>query len=188
MAKQPAKAPQKAAPAKAPVKAPAKARARAPVVPPAQGGKFNRVLLMLSVMAVIPFSLPTVLLLFFGLLPTLAAAVGDRSANRFAWLCVGGMNFAGVSPFLFDLWFGGHTLSGALDILTDVFALFVIFGAAGFGWMLYMAVPPVVGAFMGVISQRRVITLRGNQRRLVEQWGDEIMRGAAAPPPELGQT
>ena len=74
------------------------------------GGRRGRsniqILLVVCGIALVPFSIPTLLLLFAGLLPTLVAALTDRSLARYAWICVGGLNFAGLAPALLTLWFG----------------------------------------------------------------------------------
>src|SRR3546814_11301581 len=44
------------------------------------------------------FTLPTVLILGIGMLPTLAAKISDRRKEKYAPLCVGAMNFTGVLP------------------------------------------------------------------------------------------
>lgn len=138
----------------------------------------NKLAIFVTAAALLPTALPTLTLVFFAMLPTIAAALVDRGPHRYAWLCVGGLNFAGVSPYLFELWFGEHTLDQALTQLSDVLALLVIYGAAAFGWMLYMAVPPLVGAFLQIAAQRRVAVLRGQQKKLAEQWGPDVKAAA----------
>lgn len=144
----------------------------------AGGNMAARGMILASLVISVPFLLPTMTLLMFGLAPTVVAAISERGENRYAWLCVGGCNLAGLSPYLFSLWLTGHTLSNAVDILLDVVALLVIYGAEAGGWMLYVALPPVASAFMGIADQRRVQTLRAIQRRLVEEWGPEIVKAA----------
>lgn len=153
-------------------------KAAAPTRKPAKSGDlsmFHRMVLVFAALLIVPIAIPTLTLLFFGMLPTLTAALVDRGPNRYAWLSVGGVNFAGVSPYLMDLWFKGQTMERALSSLTDVFTLLVIFGSAAFGWLLYMVMPPVVGAFLQVAAQRRITVLRNNQRKLVEQWGPDVV-------------
>src|SRR5690606_33042816 len=115
-------------------------------------------------------SMASVILLCFALLPTLAAFIVDRTPQRYAAFCVGGMNLSGTFPSLLDLWTGDHSIDMALHILSDVFALAVIYGAAAFGWLVYMTVPPVVAAFLTIMAQRRVQQLRAAQAQLVEEW------------------
>ncbi len=120
----------------------------------------------------------TVMLLFFGLLPSFVALITDRSDGKYAMFCVLGLNFSGLFPFLADLWFKTDSIDAATNILTDVFSLFIIYGAAGFGVMFYMVVPPVVTSLLSVMSQRRVAELRENQAKIVEEWGEGVTKAA----------
>jgi hypothetical protein len=134
----------------------------------------NRLLITFGIIALIPFSLPTVMVLFCGLLPTLAAAVGERGGSRYAWLCIGGLNFAGLAPWLFQLWFGHHTIDYALNEITSLRLYLSAYGAAAAGSLLYLAMPPVVTAIMTANSKRRAMAHAVKQRKLVEEWGDEV--------------
>ncbi len=143
---------------------------------PPLGGTFSRILaLSLVVFGGLMF-LPTVIFLLFALLPTVAAYVVDRSPEKYECICVGGLNFAGASPFLLTLWAGRHTVDAAAALLTDVFNLVAIYGAAGLGWMLFIALPPVVGVFMQMSAQRRIATLKTTQTRLAQVWGPEVAK------------
>jgi hypothetical protein len=119
-------------------------------------------------------SLPTVILGFFGLLPTIVAWVVDRSSQKYAMFCVLGMNLSGLLPFLMEIWFENHSVDAATRIMTNVFDLMVIYGAAGFGWMLYVALPPVVTTFLTVMSERRVTVLKSNQKTIIDEWGKSV--------------
>ena len=138
------------------------------------GAGINKVAVMMIVAALVPFSLPTVTILAFTMLPTLAAYFSERGNSRYAWLCVGGLNFAGVIPYLFGLWFGVHTLDEALNVLSDGSVLLWAYGASAFGWMLYKAMPPMIGSWLSFSTERRVHSLKAAQRKLVEEWGDEV--------------
>ena len=139
-------------------------------------GGVNRLVIFLGLAALVPFSLPTILVMLVGLLPTIVAAVVERGENRYAWICVGGLNFSGLAPWLFTLWFGHHTFEFALEQVTDVRMLLSAYGAAGVGSALYLALPPVVSTIMGATSQRRAIGLHSTQRKLVENWGEGVER------------
>lgn len=156
----------------------------------ASDGRFltpaNKLLIFLTLLALVPFSLPTLILLFVGMLPTVAAAIAPRSAGRNAWMSVGGLNFAGLSNWLITLWFGHHTIEYAIGLLRSVVPLLVAYAAAGLGWMIYLAMPPLVGTFMAATSQRRVTALVAQQRKLVEIWGEGVA-AREAPARELGE-
>ena len=145
-----------------------------PAAPSGKRASLAPVWIALILVGVLIISLPTVILVFFGMLPTLVAFIVDRTSQKYAVFCVGGLNFSGVFPYLLDLWAGEHTAGSAMEVLTDVFSLLLMYGAAGFGWMIFIAVPPVVGAFLTVMAQRRVSQLRRDQKELIEEWGEDV--------------
>jgi len=120
--------------------------------------------------------LPTVLLITVAMLPTGVALVVDRSSSRTGWLCVGGLNFAGLVPGLMELWFDGHTLEHAVRIMSDVLNMMLILGAAGIGWILFMTTPQIIATIMQLTSDRRIAKLKAQQQQLVEDWGPEVAR------------
>lgn len=167
MAKQPAKG-------KAPP--PAKGGGKAPPAQKKSGAPMTMVGIAAALVGLVVVALPTVVLLFFGMLPTVVAYLIDRTPQKYATFCVGGMNFCGVFPYVLDLWNGIHSMSNAFHILTDVFALLLMYGTAAFGWALFASIPPVVVSVLTVIAQRRVSTLRTNQRRIIEEWGEDVAK------------
>jgi hypothetical protein len=124
--------------------------------------------------AIAYFSLPTLVILVPGMLPTAVARVCDRTEQKYATFCVGGMNLCGVFPYLLHLWTINHDVKAAIGIISDIFALVVMYSAAGFGWLMFMAIPPVVSAFLNVLAQRRVTLLRASQEEIVKEWGPEV--------------
>jgi len=130
--------------------------------------------MLLILLAMLIISLPTVLILFFGLLPTIVAFIVDRTKQRYAAFCVGGMNFSGVFPYLLDVWYGRHTVDEAMTVLTDVFALMVMYSSSAFGWIIYVMVPPVITTFLSVINERRISILRTRQREIIAEWGEDV--------------
>jgi hypothetical protein len=148
------------------------AKTQAPV-PPGRGLR-KVVWILLCLVALLVISLPTVILLLFGMLPTIVAWVSDRSEQKYRTFCIGGMNFSGVFPFLSDIWFKNHSTDAAVRIMTNVFDLMVIYGAAAFGLMMYFAVPPVITQFISAMLQRRVQLLRTQQQTIVEEWGEGV--------------
>lgn len=132
------------------------------------------------ILCLIWLSPPTVMMIAIAMPPTVVAWIIDRSHQKSATYCVAGMNFCGLFPFLMDLWLGTHSLKAAGAIVTDVYTLLVVYGAAAFGWMLFVAIPPVVGTFLTVMAQRRVSQLRSHQRQIINEWGEGVTRAAGA--------
>ncbi|MEK9671976.1 MAG: hypothetical protein VW268_05665 [Rhodospirillaceae bacterium] len=135
--------------------------------------------LILAMLIAVAF--PTLIIVVVGLAPGLVSWFTDRTDQKYQFFCVLGFNFAGWFPYLMDLWSGNHSLTGALNIITDVFALAAIYGSAAGGWMIYAIIPPVVTSFMTVLTERRLSALRSNQRRIITEWGDEVRLGIGAP-------
>lgn len=129
-------------------------------------------IISLSAMSFISFS--SLILVFFGMLPTLVAYLIDRSHLRSNTFCVGGMNFCGVFPYLLELWFKSHSINGAMVILTDMFSIAVMYFAAAFGWLMFIAIPPVVASVLSVVEQRQVVSLRAQQKKILEEWGKAV--------------
>ena len=139
----------------------------------------GKLLMTVALLAMIPFSLPTMLLLFAGMLPTLVAALTDRSISRYAWICVGGCNFAGLCPAVLNLWFGHHEITYALHQVTSVRVMLMAYMAAAGGWGLYFIAPPIVLTIMAATSKRRAAALTAQLKKLEEEWGTDVQQKAA---------
>lgn len=137
----------------------------------------TRTILIAIVGGVAIFTLPTVMLLGIGMLPTLAAMLTDRRKEKYATLCVGCMNFTGVLPFMILLWSEDHSYENAFTIIGDPFTWLVMFGAAALGWAIYFVAPGIVGMFIGMRTEQRIQRLRRRQRELVEEWGPGVAGG-----------
>ena len=120
------------------------------------------------------FSPSSLLIFALGMLPSLVAFFIDRTDHKYAVYCVSGLNFCGTLPFLLKLT-ADHSLSAAMEIMGDVFTIAIIFAAAGFGWMLFLSIPPVITAFLTVITEARVKSLKTIQQRIVDEWGGSVI-------------
>lgn len=158
--------------------------AKRKTAPAASKGKdqsgVNRVVLLTIVAALVPFSIPTVIMVGATMLPMLAAYFSEKHPHRYAWLCVGGLNFSGLVPYLFSLWFGVDTVDEAIRMLSEGDVLLWSYAASAFGWMLYKAMPPLVSSWLAMTNAHRVSALKAAQRKLVEEWGPDVARKATA--------
>lgn len=137
----------------------------------------NKSRVFLYLMLAIPIGLmivPTMIVLMFALLPSGVAFIMERGKGVYGGVCVGAMNLAGASPYLVDLWFDGHTVEAAFGILTDVFAILIIYGSAAFGWAIYATTPSIVSTFMTMTAGRRIDALKEQQKELVLKWGPDV--------------
>lgn len=145
------------------------------------GGFWAQILVMLALTALVLVSLPTVVVMLFGMMPSVVAYVIDRSPQKYQTFSVGAMNFCGVFPYVYKVWSAGGGMGKAIATLTDVFVLLVMYGSAAFGWMLFALIPPVIVSFMRVVNERRIAELRDKQKELIEEWGQDIAQVQDAP-------
>ncbi len=119
-------------------------------------------------------SFSSLLLIFFGMLPTFVAYVIDRSHNRSNTVCVGAANLCGVFPYLLELWLNQHSIAGAMLILTNMFSIAVMYFAAASGWFLFIAIPPAMISVLRVLDQNRVVALKERQKKMLEEWSRAV--------------
>jgi hypothetical protein len=134
----------------------------------------TKAIILLVVAGLLVFTLPTVLILCVGMLPTFAAVLVDRRREKYATLCVGSMNFVGVIPFLATLWTEDHSFDMAFKILGDPIGWLMMLGSAGIGWAIYFVAPNIVAMFMAARIEQRIDRLRDRQTELVEEWGPGV--------------
>ena len=123
------------------------------------------------------FAMPTVLVVAVGLLPTVVALLVDMHPKKYAAWSVGFFNFAGLMPYLGDLWTKNNTIVGAMGVLTDVVAWFVIYASAGAGWMVFKWMPVVGAIILEIKTQGQIRKLNAERKKLIHEWGQESPRG-----------
>ena len=128
------------------------------------------------IIALFMAALPSAVLLCFGMLPTMCVFLIDRAPQRYATRCVGALNFAACWPFLLNLWKEGHSMVAAMHTLLEPLSWLVIYGSAAAGWLCYLSFPAVAWALMDVFAGRRIAHLRKEQRKLIEDWGDDVAK------------
>lgn len=129
-------------------------------------------LIMVLLMALL--FLPTTLLLFAGMLPSVAAFMVDKHRKKATALSVAALNLVGCSPFLFELWRSGNTVQEALDIVSDPMVIIVMYSAAGVGYVIDWVVSSIAGSFLFQRDELRIKFIESRQKELVERWGHEV--------------
>jgi hypothetical protein len=122
--------------------------------------------------------LPTALILVVGGLPTLVAVIVDRHPRHYLSRCVAFTNLAGITPYLLQIW-AHHTTIAAMQMLIDPFVWLVMYGAAAVGWLIYLSAPSIAWLQVELMGSHRANVLKSRQRKLIEEWGDEVATTAA---------
>lgn len=138
-----------------------------------KGGGFKTVLFMVVLGCLIPFGIPT-MLICIGLTPTIVALFTDTDSQKSGVATVGYMNFAGVLPFLIQLWQSGQSMEVAMTIVRDPFSWAVMLGSAGIGHLILYAVPPIIASVIVINQENRLRTLREGLQELEKIWGPDV--------------
>jgi hypothetical protein len=142
--------------------------------PKKKSGKLGMFTILILLCFAMPFMLPTVVLLLAGLIPTYVALSTDNDPQKSGAVSVGAMNFAGIVPFIIDLWSKGQTMPNALHILGDANSWVVILGAAAIGQLVVYAIPQALATLTLAQAESRVKAMRKNLTLLQESWGPEV--------------
>ena len=133
----------------------------------------GQLLLIIFLLTAVVF-LPTTVLLFIGMLPTIVARLVDRSRSRTKVFTVGFLNFAGCFPFWFKLVEQGHEFEDVLKILSAPTTIIIMYVAAGIGYLVEWAVTNLVAGLMVQRGKKRLEDLEKYQEALVTKWGPEV--------------
>ena len=152
---------------------------------PKRGGKLGLFTTLTVFVFASPFIMPTLLLLFLGMLPTMVAMITDSDRQKSSAIAIGSLNFAGITPFIIDLWMKGQTMANVFRILTEPSSWLVMLGAAGVGQLVVFAIPPVLASFTTVRYEARLKVLKENMESLKSTWGPEV--ATTKPVNKIGQ-
>lgn len=115
-----------------------------------------------------------VLLLLLGMLPTFVARYVDTSKDGNHARVILTCNFAGVLPFLLDLFKKGISSDSVHGMLFDPTVWLTMYGAAAFGWGLVWFFPKAVHFVMEMAQESGINALNAKQQQIVDEWGLEV--------------
>lgn len=142
-----------------------------------RGGGFAFLVIGLALFAMLLFATPAFIVLMVGLVPAFVALVVDADRARYATIAVFATNLAGVVPFVLELVIDRASMMDAVAMVSDVFIIAVMYGAAAIGWALVLGMPKVAAVYISVVNQSRIESMRKEQQRLVEEWGSGVAHG-----------
>lgn len=136
---------------------------------------------LLSVsLVVIIFALPTFLMALFGLAPTWAALLTDRSYAKTRTVAIGTFNLAGATPFFVKIWSEGNHLGLALEVLSEPLTWLTMYGAAGVSLGLAWVAPSLSAVVLEFRASAKESNLQKKQEEIIENWGEDVRLEAEA--------
>lgn len=134
---------------------------------------FQKAALIILFILICIISFPIVLILIFGLLPTLTILFVDKK-NYDKQLIVGCFNIAGVFFYLFGL-LNKFSVGQQNDIADNIFMTILMLGSAALGLVLYNELPNFYAYLYKIISTRKIDKINTRLEKLKEDWGEEIV-------------
>lgn len=118
----------------------------------------------------------TTAVMLFGMLPTLAANLIDKSIQKSRAISVGMMNFAGTMPFLLELWLSAspNSMDTALSIIIQPKTGIIIYTIAAAGYAIEAAVTGMVATLMQQRAQFRLQAIDARRAELTQRWDDYV--------------
>lgn len=131
--------------------------------------------LLLSAMLITSVALlPTTIVFFVGMMPTIVARVTDRTVKRTRALTVGFMNFAGCFPIWFQLMQKGHNFENAVMLILEPLNVVIMYGGALVGYMIEWALAGVVAGMMVQKGHKRLKDIQKAKEDLIARYGTEV--------------
>lgn len=109
-----------------------------------------------------------------GMIPTLVAAIVDRSEGRMRALTIGAMNFAGCVPFMLEVFKKGNGLETSIAYMLEPQTIVVIYFAAAMGYLIDWAMTGIVSSILVQRTKNRLREIQKDQKDLTERWGMEV--------------
>ena len=131
-------------------------------------------ILLISFIIVAVLFLPTTLIFFIGMMPSICARVMDHSKEKVKVFTIGFMNFAGCFPFWFQLIKQGHDMDTAMRIIGQPTTIVVMYLAACLGYLVEWGVKNIVAYFMLQRGQARLKDILKIQDEMIKKWGPEV--------------
>ncbi len=114
------------------------------------------------------------IILIIGMIPTIVAAIVDRTEGHIRTMTVGAINFAGCTPFMIEVFKKGNNIETAVSYIAQPRTIVVMYFAAGMGYLIDWAMTGIVSSIMVQRAKARVKEIQKQQKELTDRWGQEV--------------
>lgn len=133
----------------------------------------GQILLISFMMTCVLFSSMAVILVV-GMIPTIVAAIVDRTEGRMRAMTIGAINFAGCAPFMIEVFKKGNNLETAITYILEPRTIVVIYFAAAMGYLIDWAMTGIVSSILVQKTKGRLKDIQKMQKDLTDRWGVEV--------------
>jgi len=120
------------------------------------------------------FSMYSVILVVFGLLPAFTAIIIDMEPRRYITRLVTSYNVLGTAPFVTNIIANYNDSRFAINVIVDPLTWIIIFSLASFGWIIYWFLPQCSIYVNNIKIRFKISELEEELSILSAEWGEEI--------------
>ena len=133
----------------------------------------QKMLLLLMLIIALMTTLPILMVLLVGLLPTFTLMILDiKNVNKL--IVVGCFNLSGVFVYMFNV-LHNFSVDNALFIFSDVFNMILMLGSAAVGLVVYYELPQMFVYIAKSSNQKHITNIDARLEKLQETWGHEVL-------------
>jgi hypothetical protein len=133
----------------------------------------GQILLILAMFGCVIFSAISIILAV-GMIPTIVAAIADRTEGRMRTLSIGAINFAGCAPFIIEVFQKGNNIETAISYISQPRTIVVMYFAAAMGYLINWAMTGIVSSVLVQRTKSRLKDIQKLQSELTDRWGPEV--------------
>lgn len=137
---------------------------------------FKPVLLLILLLPIAALMLPLTIVLCAALVPSLVARIVDAGPGRYLTFAVFSFNLVGALYFVHQILAAGNDLASLARVLQDSIGWLAAFSGAGCGWLLFLAMPPIIAKLAEAQTALRLRRVRRDQTKLTDEWGQVVAR------------
>ena len=146
--------------------------AKAQASPPPKA--FKPALLLVLLLPVAALMAPIAIVMVAALVPSVVARIVDTHPNRYLTFTVLGLNLVGSLYFVHQVLTMGNDLEVVARVLQDSIGWLAALSGAGCGWLLFLAVPPLIAKMAEAQSGLRLRRVHRDQTQLINEWGEVV--------------
>ena len=135
---------------------------------------FKPTLLLVLLLPAAALMAPIAIVMVAALVPSVVARIVDSNPNRYLTFTVLGLNLVGSLYFVHQVLTKGNSLEVVAMVLQDSIGWLAALSGAGCGWLLFLAVPPLIAKMAEAQSGLRLRRVHRDQTQLINECGEVV--------------